>query len=166
MRVGAFLTGLCGSYVLLGIAAGTLAWFASHSSISYAALSAVAAVAGTRTILRPRELSGCSRHAAVPEVQTPYGAALLAGSGFATIASPCCGPLALGLAGLSSAASDRACAMLVLAAFSIGQALPLIVFACGCGRLRLVTERCPPAALATIGGAVMLALSAYYGLLA
>jgi cytochrome c biogenesis protein CcdA len=164
--VGAFAGGLCACYVLLGLAGGAIGMLAAYSSWVYATVSAAAIVLGVRTIAKDAAENHCTGHSLASRGGCAPGAVFLAGCGFVGIASPCCGPLAAALTGAGVAAGNWPAAALMLGAFAAGHALPLVVLGNLWVRLQdLVSRRWPAGAAATVGGTLMLALGAYYGLL-
>ncbi|HTU82242.1 MAG TPA: cytochrome c biogenesis protein CcdA, partial [Candidatus Acidoferrales bacterium] len=166
LRAGAFVAGLCCSYVALGLTAGALGWIAGHSRFLYACAACASLVVGAGILLR----GTVTPHACEPHARrrpVPSGVAALAGMGFASIGSPCCGPVALVLFAMPAAAGDRTLATLLLTAFAVGHVLPLLVFASGwLAAARFVERTISPAALATVSGTLALALGAYYACLA
>lgn len=161
VRVVAFVAGLCLCYVLVGSIAGALARLSSYSTQLYAALSAALVLVGIATLVR--HSNRCSGESYRSHAQR--GLLFLLGLGFGSIVSPCCGPIAIALAGIGLAAGSVVGGALSLAAFAIGHSLPLLTLLCGGRRADRVLREAEPA-LATIGGALMIALGAYYAVLA
>ena len=167
--VAAFVAGLIGAYVMLGVAAGALGTLWSASRLVYAALAVVLAVAGITTLLRgggPSHVHHCPP-AGDPGVQASLGGTFLLGASSAVVVSPCCTPIVAGIAGLTTASGHTGLGVALLAAFACGHALP-IVFAGVLGTrvasaLRHVASS---HASATVAGTMMLAVAAYYGVLA
>jgi cytochrome c biogenesis protein CcdA len=166
VRIGAFVVGLCTSYVLLGTVAGALGYLAAYSAYVYAALGLGLVAGGLSAVMRePR--AACDQHA--PRAPgAPLGAVFVAGLAFVAVGSPCCGPIAAVLAsGGAAGGGGVARSAALLTAFALGHAAPLVAVACGSTRLghRLHT-RIPSSAFATVSGATMIALGSYYAVLA
>jgi cytochrome c-type biogenesis protein len=161
IRVVAFVAGLCLCYVLLGSLAGALARLASYSTQLYAALSAVLVVVGMTTLVRRSHQCSEEPHRSRPQ----RGLLFLLGLGFGSIVSPCCGPIAIAMAGIGIAAGNTSRGALLLAAFAVGHSLPLLALL-GAGRGADRMMRGAEPALATVGGTLMIALGAYYAVLA
>jgi cytochrome c-type biogenesis protein len=86
---------------------------------------------------------------------------------FAFVTSPCCTPIVVVLGSLAATASSPLFGAGLIAAYAAGHALPLAAAGFGWERIaaRLDVRRLQ-AALQTVGGALMLALAGYYGVLA
>ncbi|MBV8489400.1 MAG: hypothetical protein JO199_02630 [Candidatus Eremiobacteraeota bacterium] len=165
LLAGAFVMGLCASYVVLGLSGAAVGMLGKFSSIGYAVLCAAALIAGVRTIAAGGT-KRCRHDVAQARVGTTPAAAFLAGFGGSAISSPCCGPLAMFVGGAGVAAGDTSFAASMLAAFALGHALPLVTFGCISARIRRVlVDRWPAGAVATVSGALTLALGGYYGIL-
>ena len=167
--VAAFVAGLIGAYVALGAAAGTLGTLWSASRFVYAMLAVVLAVAGMTTLLYGGGASHVHRHAHARHTgaQASLGGTFLLGASSAIVVSPCCTPIVAGIAGLTTASGHAGQGVALLASFACGHALP-IVFAGALGTRIASAFRHVAAshASATIAGTLMLALAAYYGVLA
>jgi len=164
-RIGSFVAGLCGSYVLLGSIAGALGYLNDGSTYAYAILGTGLICCGLAAIVRTPRGHACAT--ARPAARNaPLGTAFVAGLVFVGVGSPCCGPIVAAVAGtgLAGGAAQNAA---LLGAFALGHATPLVAAACGWVRLgNVLAARVPTSALATVGGAVMMALGSYYALLA
>ena len=167
--VAAFIAGLTGAYVVLGAAAGVLGTLWSASRFVYATLAVVLAVAGVATLLHGSSASHVHRPANAHHAggQASLGGTFLLGASSAIVVSPCCTPIVAGIAGLTTASGHTGQGVALLASFACGHALP-IVFAGAlgtrvAGALRSVAASHAPA---TVAGTLMLALAAYYGVLA
>lgn len=162
--ISIFIAGLCACYVALGMTGGLLAVLAGHTRALYLALSAVAVAFGLRTLLREPQ-SACRAHG--KRESGAAGALFLSGGSFAAISSPCCGPLAAGLAGAGVAAGSWQVAGVLLAAFALGHAVPLLALGQVWERVRTtIVRRVPPGSSEVVTGSLMLALGAYYGIVA
>jgi thiol:disulfide interchange protein DsbD len=167
--VTAFVAGLTAAYVVLGVAAGALGALWSMSRLVYAALAIVLAASGVVTLLR-------RDHAAHPHAdpaaanagaQASLGGTFLLGASSAFVVSPCCTPIVAGIAGLTTASGHTGVGVALLAAFACGHALPIV----SAGALGTRVARClrgvaASHASAVVAGTLMLALAAYYGVLA
>lgn len=165
LRVAAFVAGVVTAYVLLGSAVGALGSLWRSSGFVYGALATMLAVGGLLTLLR--EPHACA-HAPAPSAgRESVGAAFLLGGGSAFVVAPCCTPVIAGVAGLTIL-SGRSCeGMLLLCAFALGHALPLLAAGTLGTRIAAVLGRATASeAPAVIAGTLMLALAAYYGVLA
>jgi cytochrome c-type biogenesis protein len=161
-QVSAFAAGLCASYVALGLAAGFAGRIAAVSSHAYVLLAVVLLAFGIKMLwsepercrhddLRPRSLGG----------------ACLLGMSFALVTSPCCTPVVVVLGSLAASGPSPAFGALLIGSYAAGHALPLVGAGFGWQRIgaRLGVRLLRPAAQ-TVGGALMLALAGYYGVLA
>jgi cytochrome c-type biogenesis protein len=164
LRVGAFTSGLCTMYVAVGTIAGALGLVSRYSTYIYVALASTLLIAGVVTLVRPARR--CTVHDGAHNAVAPSGA-FVTGLAFALVTSPCCGPIAAVLGGLSVAAGSMAFGALTLSAFALGHALPLVAFAVGSAPFtRLMQAHSLEIALSVVGGAMMIALGAYYAVLA
>ncbi len=166
--IAAFVAGLVGAYVVLGAAAGAVGALWSASRLVYAAFAVLLAIAGVATLLRGGT-SHVHESAGVHDAgaRASLGGTFLLGASSAFVVSPCCTPVVAGIAGLTTASGHTGEGVALLAAFAFGHALP-IVSAGALGtrvahRLRHVAASHAPAVVA---GTLMLALAAYYGVLA
>lgn len=160
-RLGAFIAGLCTSFALLGTIAGALGYIASYSSYVYGALAIALVAGGIGAIVSPHRC-----RAAHPSSKPIASAPFVVGLTFTAVGSPCCGPIAAALGGLSTAGGNVTFGALLLGAFALGHALPLVVLAAGA--VPIVTylrARALDSAFATVSGALMIALGGYYAVL-
>jgi cytochrome c-type biogenesis protein len=164
LRIAAFVAGLCASFVLLGTIAGSLGLLARYATWVYAVLAIATVAAGIRAIvMRPEPCAARESTGA----KASNGAAFLAGAGLSAVASPCCGPVAAALAATATAGGSPSFAAMTLGAFALGHAVPVVAIACGASSLaRRAHAHLPAWAVATVSGALMVALGGYYGLLA
>ena len=89
------------------------------------------------------------------------------GASSAFVVSPCCTPIVAGIAGLTTASGHSAAGAMLLAAFACGHALPIVsAGALGTRVTRAVRTLAASQASAVVAGTLMLALAAYYGVLA
>jgi cytochrome c-type biogenesis protein len=156
----AFTAGLAACYAALGLLGSRFAAML-NSPYVYGVLAVCLIATGVRSIVLTTSGKRCVRHAAVPA-----GAAFAFGSFCAATASPCCTPLILPLLAYAAQSGRPALAAALLGGFAFGHAIPTIVTALiasrsngrGLGPFASITS--------TVGGAVMIALGGYYGLLA
>lgn len=167
-RITAYVAGIVAAYVLIGVAAGALGALWQTSGIIYAALAALLAAGGVATLLHERHACGdacCDRTATAPG--GGLGGALLLGAASAFVVSPCCTPLIAGIAGLTVLGGRAAEGAALLGAFALGHVVPLLsAGTVGTRIARAMARATVSEAPAVIAGTLMLALSAYYGLLA
>ncbi|MBV9407553.1 MAG: hypothetical protein JO164_01935 [Candidatus Eremiobacteraeota bacterium] len=160
--VVAFVAGTALTYVALAslaAAIGTL-WSASH--LLYAGFAVLLAVAGAVSLVRADGKRVCARHA-----HGAGGAPFLLGASSALVVSPCCTPVVAALAGLTALSGHAAAAAMLSVAFAFGHGLPLIAAGMLGGKLAPLFARAAAAqAPAIVSGALLLALAAYYGVLA
>ena len=167
--VTAFVAGIVGAYIVLGVAAGTLGALWSASRLAYAALAVVLAVAGGVTLLRAGNASHVHEDDAGHNAgtQASLGGTFLLGASSAFVVSPCCTPIVAGIAGLTTASGHTGEGVALLAAFACGHALPVVsAGALGARIARAMRRVTASHAPAVVAGTLMLALAAYYGVLA
>jgi cytochrome c-type biogenesis protein len=171
--VAAFAGGLVGAYVVLGAVAGALGALWSASGTVYAVLAAMLGVSGVVTLARARSGAHANEHAhahhgvARTRRSVSLGGVLLLGASSAVVVSPCCTPVAAAIAGLTMTSGHGADGVALLAAFACGHALPVVAAGALGMRLSAVLRRIAASqAPAIVSGSLMLALSAYYGILA
>lgn len=162
--IAAFVVGLCASYVVLGSIAGALGFMAAYSSYAYAFVAVALVWGGVRTIVKTAASTSCGSTHNHP---LPQSASFLSGFVMAGVASPCCGPVSAAIAGMSVASGSATFGAVLLGSYALGHSVPILAVALGAARLEKVFQS-PPAttAIATVSGALMMALGGYYGLLA
>lgn len=156
----AFAGGATAGYVLLGFGVQAFAPLVAGSRFAYLVLAIALALGGAGALLREgaSHPDGCAR-ASVPGVCAVGAASVL-------IVSPCCTPvvLAVAAAGTAGGALHAGAALL---AFAGGHLAPLLACAAlGERGADAIGRVAGSDATATIAGALMLALAAYYGILA
>lgn len=165
LTIAAFVAGIVTVYAALGFGAGLLGQISGHAPTLYVVLAVALGAGGMITLCRR---PACDHaHHTIRENSRPHrvSAVFSLGAASALIVSPCCTPILAAVVGMTVDASPATKAEL-LAAFALGHAAPL--FAVGAlGSLCTRTFRAWNAspAPAVVSGALMLALSAYYGLL-
>lgn len=163
--IGAFLAGLIGAYVTLGLAAGSVGALWSNSTLIYALLALALASGGMLALLRGAPER--HRHAHRSAIPGNAGGTFLLGASSAFIVSPCCTPVIAGIAGLTTLGGHALEGALLLAAFGLGHGSPLVVAgAFGTRISRCFARLSASEAPTVISGSLMLALAAYYGVLA
>jgi cytochrome c biogenesis protein CcdA len=157
--IALFASGSCVAYALAGATGGFAQARFGASPLVYGAFAVAAIAAGVAVIVR-------TPHAACDRATGRYGAGFLAGFAGALAGAPCCAPFAFALAGTASARGPQYAAI-VLASFALGQTLPLFVAAAGWSKANALLERAlTSAGSATVAGAILVALGAYYAVLA
>ncbi len=96
-----------------------------------------------------------------------FGGVFLLGASSVLVVSPCCTPIVAGIAGLTLATGRALDGVALLALFACGHAVPVAFAGALGGRFasalrRLAASQAP----AVVSGALMIALAAYYGVLA
>ena len=155
-----FVAGLLAGYAVLGFGAGIVGSLVAHAGVLYVALAAGLVVCGLVQLLRNPAPAG-HQHGL-------RGSGTFAlGAGSTLIVSPCCTPIVAAIAGMGAFDGRPAISALFLATFALGHALPLLALAVT-GSLFAGPFATPDgrALTATISGTLMLALGAYYGMLA
>jgi cytochrome c biogenesis protein CcdA len=167
LTVAAFVAGMLTAYAALGFGTGLLAGVTGHASLLYLVLALVLAAGGVLTLLRR---AGCDHaHHEHPAARAPkrLSGVFSLGAGSAFVVSPCCTPVVAAVIGLGASDANPLARAALLGAFALGHAAPL--FAAGslgaiCSRFFRAWDASP--APAVVSGTLMLALGAYYGLLA
>jgi cytochrome c biogenesis protein CcdA len=161
----AYVVGLVAAMVALGLAVDGLAALRGASTAIDLALALTLAIAGIATLLR----GGRAPARAHAPSRTPAGMggiALLGASG-ALVVSPCCTPILAAIAGLTIGAGQFSTGAAVLAAYALGHAAPLLLAAlAGAPLAAAFAKLAGTHAPATVSGTLMVALGAYYGVLA
>jgi cytochrome c biogenesis protein CcdA len=161
-RVAAFVTGLCGASTALAFGVHALWRLGAASSWIYAGVALGFAGYGVRALLVPQH--NCS-HSAMST--SSLSGAFLLGSSFALVLSPCCAPMLAALGALSATSGSTWSTLDVVAAFVAGHALPVVIVGSLAGYAGAIERRFPlEEPVRVTSGALMLAMSAYYGVLA
>jgi cytochrome c-type biogenesis protein len=162
LRVLAFISGLYALSVAVAFSVSLLSAALRYSTLLYAAMAVVFAVCGVRVLVHPR--SQCM-HVHSRGDASLSGAFLLGGS-FAFVLSPCCAPV-LGAIPMLLATGSASSTLAVLGAFIAGHSLPLVATGGGSVFVERIERAFPLEAPASVtSGALMLAMSAYYAVLA
>lgn len=159
-----FIGGLVSAYAALGAAASLLVRAGAFSTALYDLLAVALIAGGIQTLLR--EPQSCE-HASQPGNGAGFGAAFLLGACFAFIVSPCCTPIVAVIAAYSAASGNVLFGAGILACFAAGHAVPLALTGVCAERLSTLLARSNlQRAARTAGGGLMLAVGAYYAVLA
>jgi cytochrome c-type biogenesis protein len=163
--VCAFAAGLVVIYAAFGAVGSLLLRAANLSSAIDGALACGLAIAGGRSLWVGDEHS---QHKHIGETKPmAAGAAFMLGASFALILSPCCTPLVIGIIAYAAGAGAPLAGSAMLACFALGHALPLAAAAIGAKHAAALLERYTMRrAASVVSGTLMLALAAYYGVLA
>ena len=167
LTIATFVAGILTAYAAIGFGTEGLGELVNRASVFYLGLAAALTVSGLMALLRG---PGCAheRHD-VPEraPQRRLSAVFSLGAASAFVISPCCTPILAAVAGMAAGDANPLSRAALLAAFALGHAAPLFV-AGSLGAVCVRTFRKSKAgpAPAVVSGTLMLALGAYYGLLA
>jgi cytochrome c biogenesis protein CcdA len=166
--VGAFIAGLAGTYVVLGLAVTSLGTLWATSRMTYAALAAAMVVSGVVVLFRePHAVCAARCGDEAASARAGLGGTFLLGGSSALVVSPCCTPVLAGIAGLTASSGRVADGVLLSAAFACGHAVPLAAAGSLGTRFSSLLSRLGGShAVATVSGSLMLALGVYYGALA
>jgi len=166
LTIATFVMGMMTAYAALGFGAGLLGQVTGHASALYLVLAIVLAGAGIASLLRGPHVGHTHDEGRRTQPRRLSGVFSL-GAASAFVVSPCCTPVIAAVLGMTAFAADPLSRAALLGAFALGHAAPL--FAVGSlGSLFARTFRRWNAgpAPAVVSGTLMLALGAYYGLLA
>jgi thiol:disulfide interchange protein DsbD len=159
-----YVGGLVAAMIALGLTLDVLTRLRDLAGVIDVGLALALATAGLATLARGATCA--PHHAHRPHALGAGGVALLGASG-ALVVSPCCTPVLLGIAGLAVTGSRVGGATLLLTAYALGHALPLLLTgAVGTPLVRAFATFAGTHAPATVSGTLMLALAAYYAVIA
>jgi cytochrome c-type biogenesis protein len=186
--MAAFASGVVGAYVALGLGAGMLGALWSASSTTYAVLAIALAAGGVVTLLRtgsarcPHNADAhragnhhTAHHAdghstvaiAKAGPRTSAGGTFLLGAASAVVVSPCCTPVLAAIGAATMASGPAANGAALLGAFACGHVIPILLAgALGTHLSSMLRRWADSQAPAIVAGSLMLALAAYYGVLA
>lgn len=160
----AFVAGLTAAYAAFGAVASLLGRAAHWSAWTYWILAFALGVGGVLALWRGER--ACT-HDRETDRATSLGGALLLGASFALVVSPCCTPLVAAIVAYTSASGGAAYGSMLLACFALGHAFPIVPVAFGAtGAVRLLQRYSVRQAACVVSATLMLALSAYYAVLA
>lgn len=169
----AFVAGVIGAYVTLGICAASISGLWTSSGALYTGLAVALAGSGIVTVAGACGERGSHAHDRTPEpppgsvISGRFGGPFLLGASSALVVSPCCTPFVAAIAGFTVLSGRAATGAALLAAFACGHAVPLVCAGALGTRLTLLFTRLSCAqAPKVVAGALMLALGCYYGALA
>jgi cytochrome c biogenesis protein CcdA len=162
--VFAFIAGLTVTYAAFGAVSSLLGRAMQLSTYTYWAVALTLATGGCIALWRGEKT--CS-HARRHDIGESSGSAMLLGSSFALVVSPCCTPLIVGILAYTSAAGNAGYGSLLLACFALGHALPIVPVALSAnGATRILQRYSVQQAASVVSATLMLGLSAYYAVLA
>lgn len=160
----AFVAGLACAYASLGALAGVLMHDARIGTAVYAAVAAAFAVGGIVTLCARKER--CAHERGALQARSA-GAAFLLGASFAFVVAPCCTPIVMAIIAYAASAGDPLYGSALLGVYALGHALPVFAAASGArGATRLAEKYATAHAASLIAGTLMLAIAAYYAVLA
>jgi cytochrome c biogenesis protein CcdA len=159
----AFIGGIAIAFMSFGVAASLLGRMMSISHVIYGGLTVALFVVGLLALWREPMCS----HRSGRERTTSLGGALLLGAFSAFVVSPCCTPVLVAILAYTSAVGDPVYGALLLGAFSIGHAAPLLIAGFGISAAGSTIRRSGVAQAAGVVGATLtMALAGYYAVLA
>lgn len=162
--VGAFVGGVVVMYASFGAFASLLGRAVQFSTWVYSTLALALMVAGAVSLWKSE--NACS-HEHTRSQSSDAGATFFLGATSALVISPCCTPLVFGILRYTSAAGDPVYGSALLASFALGHALPILTVGASAGAFSaLLTRYAVRRAAAVLSAALMLALGAYYAVLA
>ncbi len=171
----AFVAGMLGAFMTLGFGAGAVGALWISAGSVYALLATALVLGGCYSLVRADPPAASSARCCAAPLQRPagriaqrsLGGIFLFGAASALIVSPCCTPVVTAIAATSAAIGKPVVGVALLTSFTIGHALPLLVGGSFTARLRRIEKlRIHGQAAPIVSGVLMLALGAYYGMLA
>ncbi|GAC1503134.1 MAG: hypothetical protein NVS1B14_08350 [Vulcanimicrobiaceae bacterium] len=154
----AFVAGTVTAYAILGLALRTIAQLAAHTMVLDTVCGvALLALAASGLFAKSSALHGCHTGS-----RSSLGAAFFLGGCGALALSPCCTPIVTALVVYASQGAGASYAALVLGAFALGHAAPLVLLACGNARLISALGRLGLEEAARTGSAVLSGLLGGY----
>jgi len=162
--VGSFVAGLVVMYASFGAGASMLGRAVQFSTWIYDLLALALFLAGIAGLWK-NERTCAHKHTTAQSSNA--GGAFVLGASSALVISPCCTPLVFGVLSYTSAAGDPVYGSALLASFALGHALPILTVGASAGAFSaLLTRYSVRRAASVLGAALMLALAAYYAVLA
>jgi thiol:disulfide interchange protein DsbD len=165
ITIALFIAGIITVYMALGFGAGLLSAVTQNAARIDVALALILVAGGLVTLLRRSEHRCHDGAASV----TPHrlSSIFCLGAASALVISPCCTPIVAAVIAFPSLDPSPGARAALLGAFAFGHAVPLLALgstgALFAERLHRWTASPAPA---VVSGTLMLALGAYYGLLA
>ncbi|HEV3153406.1 MAG TPA: cytochrome c biogenesis protein CcdA [Candidatus Baltobacteraceae bacterium] len=160
--VVSFAAGLVVTYAAFAAVQSLLVRAFAFSGLTYGIIAAVLAAGGFTTLWR-------DDHACASRVRLPapnYGAIFLLGCSFALVVSPCCTPAIAAILAYT-AAKPIAYGAMLLACFAAGHTIVLFAACAGGSTVAALIRRSGvQEASSVVSGTLMLALAAYYAVLA
>ena len=165
----AFVAGIVTVYVALGFGAGLLTAVMQNASAIDIVLAVALGAGGLVTLLR-RSQCHVHEHEHEHEGDVPprrLGGIFSLGAASALVISPCCTPIVAAVVAFPSLDPTPWLRAALLGAFALGHAAPLLVLgSAGAAFARPLRRWNASPAPAVVSGTLMLALGAYYGVLA
>lgn len=164
MLVGAFVAGLALAYAAFGAVSSLLGRATQLSTCTYILVAVGLAAGGCVTLWREERCCHALGHTGAG---AGPGGAFLLGASFALVLSPCCTPVVIGILTYTSAIGNAVYGSALLLCYALGHALPIVAVAFGMRGVTGVLERhTMRQAASVVSGTLMLALAAFYGILA
>lgn len=162
-KIAAFIAGILLVYVAFALFGAMLAGALAYSSWIYSVTGIALCFGGLAGLVRVRRAHTCdSQRTAIPS-----GAALFVGASSALIVSPCCTPILASVLAFGAATGNAVFTALCLVAFGLGHAVPVAVVGAFGGVAKAFEKgETFRSALATVAGALMMGLGAFYLVLA
>jgi cytochrome c-type biogenesis protein len=158
VTTAAFICGITVTYAAFGALAPLLNMLVRSSSYFYGVLAFILVWSGFRRLYKTES---CYHSAHI----SCAGPAFFLGASSALVVSPCCAPIVMAIAAYAGSYNSIPYSCGLLAAFSLGHALPLLAAATGARAAAAYVSAGVQQAAATVGGALMIALGAYFGAL-
>ena len=160
LRVAAaFVGGVFTAYATFALSAALLAGVARVSHLFYAGVALAFACGGFVTL---RRRAACEQRGRAAQL----GSTFVLGASLAVGISPCCAPVIAGVAAYTVSTGNGIYGAAVLGAFALGHSAPLALAVTSGKRLRVPWLDISGDVWATIGAALLLALGAFYAVLA
>ena len=158
--IAAFVMGTLLAYLCVAVAGSLVMRLVGASPFVYASAAAALILLGARAIVSSND-DCCENH----ENPIGAGAAFFLGVASSIVISPCCTPVLVAFGSLNSSMGTPLSLVGLVAMFTVGHLAPLGVAAVGGGVFVAALSRYR-AAISTVNGAVLIALGAYYAVLA
>ena len=171
-----FVAGLIGGFAALGFGAGLLGSAWRFSPLFYGILAGSLVIGGALTLARAGsarcdtskhgEEHTCAAGARAAGRRRSLGAVFILGAASALIVSPCCTPVVASIVATTTAIGKPELGIVLLASFGLGHAAPLFFAGSLASLVRRTFAGVAEQAGAVVSGSLMIALGAYYGILA
>ena len=167
MTVLAFVAGIVTVYTAIGCGAGLLATVMQNASAIDIVLAVALAAGGLVTLLRRSQCRLHEHEETPPVAPRRLSGVFSLGAASALVISPCCTPIVAAVVAFPSLDPAPWSRAALLGVFALGHAAPLVVLGCAGSLIGGPIRRWNAGpAPAVISGTLMLALGAYYGVLA